>query len=254
VHGTSLGDALAAIVRIEGDKVAAKTLVKYGSRGPESAPKFVAFGPEHILLVSASGSVRRCDYGAACRSVRAGTATDLAAALPLPDGSMVLLDFDHAVTRLAADGSELWTRQLSAFSLLGASADEVWVKTRPDDPLASGMPIAALSLRDGKRSATPGIVRTQDRDPLGRFLEITGVAQTPNGAVVRGTFGGALTSGARKLETKIRGAVCWWENPHDGDERDIELDGSCSGRYEKAIITERAGFIATDPRELRQPR
>jgi hypothetical protein len=252
VNGTSLGNALAALVRLEGDRVDVHMLVQYGSTGPEAAPRFVAAGKQRMLLVSATGAAQSCDYRGACEPVRPGRALALAGAVSLRDGGIVLLDFDHSVSRIAADGKTVWTKKLAAFALIGATDDQVWVKTRPDDPLKSGLPIVALSLDDGTVVATPAIARSQDRDTYGRYLEIWGIATTPIGTVIRGEFAGTLSAGRHRLETAVRGALCWWSNPHDGDEYEVPVDEQCHERYRKAILTEHAAFVAINPPALRQ--
>jgi hypothetical protein len=251
IHGKSLGNSLVALVRIDGDRVDVHTLVRYGSTGPEIAPKFSAAG-KRLLIVSASGAAQSCDYHGACAAVRPGGPLDLAGALPLADGGMVMLDFDFSVTRITADGRTAWTKKLSAFALVGATADQVWVKTRPDDPLKSGMPIIALSLDGGSVRGTPAIARTQDRDEHGRFLDINGIASTPIGTVVRGEFAGTLGAGRYRLETAVRGALCWWRNPHNGHEYEASVDETCRDGYHKAIVTEHAAFVAVNPPALRQ--
>ena len=104
------------------------------------------------------------------------------------------------------------------------------------------------------RSAVPGGcsfrgVRATDADALsvlrravaehGRYLDIYGVASTPIGTVVRGELGGALTAGRHRVETKVRGALCWWRNPHNGHEYEASVDETCRDGYHKAIVTAR---------------
>ena len=256
IGGTNLGDAMSAIVRIEGAKIAVTPLVRYRTTGPEVAPQYIAMGPARMLLVGAGGTTKSCDYHGACSAQRvtedARNLGDLEQSYALPDGGMVVMDFEHSISRLAPDGHRMWTTNVYAFSILGATADHVWVKTFADDPRSEGFPIRALALGDGAQRTAIGIAREQRRDPLGRFLQIHALAATPAGTVVRGEFAGALDAGTHHLETTVRGAICWWENPHDGDEHEIPLDGTCSDQFRKAILTTHARFVAVNPPGLKQ--
>jgi hypothetical protein len=103
--------------------------------------------------------------------------------------------------------------------------------------------VRALSLADG-RAAGETAVLFPKRDEHGRYLTLFGIAPTSDGTVIRGVFGGTLTAGPAVLETKTLGGLCWWENPHDGHEYEVEPEEGCDGRHAKAILTEQKPFVA----------
>jgi hypothetical protein len=228
--------------------------VHHGSTGPETAPRYVTMGKERMLLVASTGTTMTCDYHASCapKKLLEPQIAQIDGALPVSDGGMIVMDFEHRVTRLAADGQRTWIADIAAYQLVGIGEHEVWVQTFNDDPVRNSFPIVALSLDNGARHGAPAIARVQKRDRYGRYLEITGVALTPVGTVVRGTFAGSLSTGSQRIETKILGGLCWWQNPHDGDEYEIDIDDHCDAKHEKAIVTDRKSFIAINPPTLRQ--
>jgi len=252
----SLAQSLAAIVRLEPVQQTSVELVRYGSTGASVTPAFVAAGADHLLLASTTGSTITCDYRLRCGKPQMTAAGgDLDRAVALRDGGMIVMEYDHAVTRLDAAGRVVWTRtHVPALALVGATAEHVWVLHRHElDPLFTGAPVSAFALADGKRTAVAVEYRAR-RDPFGRYLVIRGVAATPAGTVVRGRFGGVLAAGHARLETEIRGAVCWWETPHSGDEYPIDLDGRCEPTHAKAIETGRRAFVAIGADALASPR
>jgi hypothetical protein len=255
IGGVSLAQSLAAIVRLAPAQQTSVELVRYGSTGASVTPTFVAAGTDHLLLVSTTGSTITCDYRLRCGvPLLTGAGGDLYRAVALRDGGMIVMEFDHAVTRLDAAGRVVWTKTgVSALALVGATADHVWVVHRHETDLRFiGAPVTAFALGDGKRT-TVAVEHGAERDPFGRYLVIRGVATTPAGTVVRGVFGGVLTAGHARLETEIRGAVCWWETPHSGDEHPIDLAGTCQPPHAKAIETARRPFVAIGADALASP-
>jgi len=254
VGGVVLDQSLAAIVRLEPSQSTSVELVHYASTGASVTPAFVATGSDHLLLVSTTGSTITCSYRLRCGTPQMTGLGDLYRAVALRDGGMVVMEFDHAVTRLDATGRVVWTKtRFPALALVGATADHVWVLHRHEqDPLFIGAPVTAFALADGTRAAV-AVEHGAERDPFGRYLVLRGVATTPAGTVVRGSFGGVLTAGRARLDTEIRGAVCWWETPHSGDEYPIDLTGTCDARYAKAIETARKPFVAIGAEALASP-
>lgn len=244
VGGVPLGSSLAAIVRFENGGGTAHELVRYMSTGPSVTPRFVNAGRDHMLLVATTGNTLVCDYKMKCGEPRMTSVGELHTYAQLPDGGMIVLDWESSVSRLDARGVPLWTTEkIWPMSLVGATATHVWFTTRQDDPRERGLVVRALSLGDGKVAGDTAIL-FPEREEYGRYLTLFGVAPTPDGTVIRGVFGGTLTAGRAALRTNTSGGLCWWENPHDGDEYEVEPEGSCDGRYAKAIITEKKPFVA----------
>ncbi len=244
VGGVALGNSLAAIIRLDNTAGTMHELVRYASSGPAVDPRFATAGRDHLLLVSTTGNTIVCDYQMRCGAPRLNDIGEVHTYAPLPDGGMIVLDWESSVSRLDARGVPRWTtKQIWPWSLVGTTASQVWFTTRPDDPLQRGLVVRALALADGRMA---GEVATlfPDREPHGRYLSLFGVAPTPEGTVIRGVVGGTLTAGKAVVATKTLGGLCWWENPHDGHEYEVKPDASCDKRHAKAILTEKQPFVA----------
>lgn len=254
IAGTTLPTALAALVRIEGDnKVTTHQLVEWRGRGPGVDPSFVASGPERMVLANKSGGIVACDYKLVCDAVRSvPQAGDANGGIATQDGGLVLYHHDHSVSGINPRGVHVWTTKLAAYGIFGATDREVWVSEMVD--LRRPLGIRALSLADGTPVAFRATVRTERRDPLGRFLEIHAVAATPVGPVARGIFGGSLRNGEDEgaLETERVRASCYWETWHEGQEIPVPFDAKCDERFSKAIETKHVPFVATNVSILRQ--
>ncbi|MFN0246689.1 MAG: hypothetical protein ACKV2T_07255 [Kofleriaceae bacterium] len=138
------------------------------------------------------------------------------------------------------------------WAIWGASTTEVWI-AEARDPRSRYLDLIALDRATGKiLNGSRGRIMLGRYDAYGNHLAIAGIAPTATGPVIRGVFGGRLSSGPAQLQTKTLGAMCWWKNPHDGDRYAIPLDVTCSGRYAKAILTEHASFVATHVRSFQQ--
>jgi hypothetical protein len=244
VGGVSLGNSLAAIVRLENGSGTAHELVRYMSTGPSVTPRFMSASRDHMLLVATTGNTIVCDYQMKCGEPRMTSVGEIHTYAQLPDGGMVVLDWESSVSRFDAHGVPMWTTtQIWPMSLVGATASHVWYTTLPDDPRAPGLVVRALSLTDGREAGDTAIL-FPEREEYGRYLTLFGVAPTPEGTVIRGVFGGTLTAGRAVLETKTLGGLCWWENPHDGHEYEVEPEESCNDRHAKAVLTEKKPFVA----------
>ncbi len=243
VGGVSLGNALAAIVRLDHGAGTMHELVRYMSTGASVDPRFVTAGRDHMLLVAKTGNSIVCDYQMKCGKPRMTSVGELHTFAPLSDGGMIVLDWESSISRFDATGAPRWTMKGSSpMSLVGATASSVWFTTRPDDPLARGFVVRALSLADGRAA---GAIATlfPAREEYGRYLQLFGVAPTRDGTVIRGVFGGTLTAGPASITTKTLGGLCWWQNPHDDHEYEVEAGGSCD-RHSKAVLTETRPFVA----------
>ncbi|MGE0401487.1 MAG: hypothetical protein AB7T06_32600 [Kofleriaceae bacterium] len=251
--GVSLERSLAALVRIErSGRATMRSLVDYMSTGPGFAPDLVVAGRDHLLLVGAAGGVRTCRYDLTC-TAPSSRAPRVYRGLPLADGGALLYEHERHVSLLRADGTIAWTTEGLVWGVFGATDREVWVAELLDDRWRF-LDVVALDRATGERLGSRAKLTRSRYDRLGNYLAIAGIAPTPFGPVVRGVFGGLLASGDARLVTRTRGALCWWENPHDGDQYRIPLDGTCRARYAKAILTERAAFVATHARWFRQRR
>ena len=244
VGGVPLGNSLAALVRLENGRGTAHELVRYMSTGPSVTPRFVSAGRAHMLLVAKTGNSLVCNYRMKCGEPRMTSVGELHTYAQLPDGGMIVLDWESSISRFDANGVPMWTtKKIWPMSLVGATASHVWFTTRPDDPLAPGLVVRALSLADGKVAGDTAIL-FPEREEYGRYLTLFGVAPTPDGTVIRGVFGGTLTAGRAVLRTKTLGGLCWWENPHNGHEYEVDPEDSCDDRHAKAILTEKKPFVA----------
>lgn len=250
VGGTSIGNALAALVRIDGDKVSVKELVAWRGTGPGVDPSFVAAGRERLVLANKSGNVVACDYALACDAVKTIPEAEATGGIATQDGGLVLYRHDHAVTRIDAKGALVWSKKMSAYGVFGATDREVWVAELVD--LRRPLGLRALSLADGTPLGFRATLRTERRDPQGRFLEMHAVAATPKGAVVRGLFGGTLKDGDAAIETERLRATCYWETWHEGQEIPVPFDATCDERFAKAIETKHEPFVAFNVDTLRQ--
>ena len=250
VGGTSIGNALAALVRIDGDKVNVKELVQWRGTGPGVDPSFVAAGPERLVLANKSGNVVACDYMLTCDPVRSYPEAEANGGIATQDGGLVLYRHDHAVTRIDARGTQVWSKKMSVYGVFGATDREVWVSELVD--LRRPLGLRALALADGTPLGFRATLRTERRDAHGRFLQMHAVAATPKGPVARGIFGGTLKHGELAIETERVRATCYWETWHEGQEIPVPFDASCDERFAKAIETKRAPFVAFDVETLRQ--
>lgn len=251
IAGTELPTALAAVVRIEGERVTTHELVAYGSRGPGVDPSFVAMGPDRMLLVSKTGGVVTCDYQLRCDPILSVPEIhDANGALRLADGSLVLYRYESGVARIDPRGRLDWSVPAHALDLVGATDREVWILSSEggDQPAR----LHGLELGSGVDAGARGSLRTARREKSGRYLALVGIAPTPIGTVVRGMFGGRLESAGHTLTMAPLGAVCWWQNPHNGAEHAIALDGTCEPPFAKAILTERRYFVAIGAKALSQ--
>jgi hypothetical protein len=214
------------------------------STGPSVTPLFMTAGPDHMLLVSKTGSSITCDYHMSCGEPRVISVGELHTFTPLPDGGMIVLDWESSVSRLDAAGLPLWTTErIWPMALVGTTSSDVWFTTRRDDPREDGLLVRKLSLANG-HVARDAAILFPEREEFGRYLSLFGVAETPDGTVIRGVFGGRLTAGRAALETKTLGGLCWWENPHNGDEYPVRPQDGCDERHRKAILTEKKPFVA----------
>jgi hypothetical protein len=252
VAGVDLPHSLAAIVRAEPGRAIAHELVAYMSTGASVNPKFVAPGRDRLVLVDGIGLVATCTYQLACSPPVSSGIRDVAGAQPLPDGGLAVYEHEYKLARITADGKLAWNVRAWPLAIIGATAREVWIISRPQDPRDTGLAIEAFDLATGKLARTPAMMRTRHRDPLGRYLAIAGVSPTLAGDVVRGVFGGRLTAGHDALSTDELGYVCWYETPHSGDEYAIGATGTCDARHEKARLTKRQPFVAHDATALAQ--
>lgn len=250
VGGTSIGNALAALVRIDGDKVSVKELIAWRGTGAGVDPSFLAAGPDRMVLANKTGNVVACDYALACDPVRTYPEAEANGGVATQDGGLVLYRHDHAVTRIDAKGALVWSKKMSVYGIFGATAHEVWVAELVD--LRRPLGLKALSLADGAPLGFRATLRTEKRDPQGRYLSMSGVAATPKGAVARGLFGGTLRDGDRAIETERVRATCYWETWHEGQEIPVPFDATCDERFAKAIETKHEPFVAFDVDTLRQ--
>lgn len=250
VGGTSIGNALAALVRIDGDKVAVHELVAWRGTGPGVDPSFVATGPDKLVLAAKTGSIVACDYALACDPVRSYPDAEANGGIATQDGGLVLYRHDHAVTRIDSKGALVWTKKMSAYGVFGATDREVWVAELVD--LRRPLGLRALALADGTQLGFRATLRTERRDPQGRYLEMRAVAATPHGAVARGVFGGSLKDGDHAIETERVRATCYWETWHEGQEIPVPFDATCDERFAKSIETKHEPFVAVNVDTLRQ--
>ncbi|MBL9012967.1 MAG: hypothetical protein JNL83_02255 [Myxococcales bacterium] len=250
VGGTSIGNALAALVRIDGDKVSVKELVAWRGTGAGVDPSFVATGPEHLVLANRTGNVVACDYALACGPVKTYPEAEASGGIATQDGGLVLYRHDHSVTRIDARGAVVWSKQRAVYGVFGATDREVWIAELVD--LRRPLGLRALALADGTQLGFRATLRTERRDAHGRFLQMHAVAATPRGAVARGIFGGTLRHGEHAIETERVRATCYWETWHEGQEIPVPFDATCDERFAKAIETKRAPFVAFDVETLKQ--
>jgi hypothetical protein len=244
VGGVALGNSLAALVRLEHGGGTSHELVRYMSTGPSVSPQFMTASRDHMLLVSKTGSSIVCDYRMSCGEPRITSVGEIHTFTPLPDGGMIVLAWESNVSRLDPTGRPMWTTEhIWPMALVGTTTSHVWFTTRRDDPREEGLVVRKLSLADGRMAGDAAIL-FPEREEFGRYLSLFAVAPTPDGTVIRGVFGGRLTAGGAALETKTLGGLCWWENPHNGDEYEVRPQDGCDERHQKAILTEKKPFVA----------
>lgn len=252
VGGAQLPTELAALVRIEPAHVITRELERYLGTAPGMDPRFVATGPERMVLANKTGGVVTCDYHLTCApQLLIAEVGGADGAIPLADGGLLLYRHDRSLARITPRGKLAWSVDISVFGLVGATSREVWITAR--GRLGEPLQIRGIDLGSGSDLGERGALFRAPRETRGRYLTIAGVAATKLGPVVRGVFGGRLDGGAGQvLTTENHGAVCWWETAHDGSEHPIALDGTCTHPFRKAILTDRVPFVAINAAALVQ--